>query len=72
MAVDLRNEKDPEVLRQAALLLEAENRRLTARVVELAQQLAVAQGKDRVALQLELQRLQGELAKKNQMLFGKS
>src|SRR5690606_21821030 len=47
-------------------------RRLTARVVELAQQLAVAQGKDRVALQLELQRLQGELAKKNQMLFGKS
>jgi transposase len=72
VAVDLHNEKDPEVLRQAALLLEAENRRLTARVVELAQQLAVAQGKDRVALQLELQRLQVELAKKNQMLFGKS
>jgi len=72
VAVDLRNEKDPEVLRQAALLLEAENRRLTARVIELVQQLAVAQGKDRVALQLELQRLQAELAKKNQMLFGKS
>lgn len=72
MAVDLHNEKDPEVLRQAALLLEAENRRLTARVIELVQQLAVAQGKDRVALQLELQRLQAELAKKNQMLFGKS
>jgi len=54
------------------LLLEAENRRLTARVVELAQQLAVAQGKDREALQLELERLQAELSKKNRMLFGKS
>jgi transposase len=72
VGIDLRREKDPEVLRQAALLLEAENRRLTERVLELAQQLLAAQGKDRVALQLELERLQAELSKKNKMLFGTS
>jgi transposase len=35
VSVDLERENDPEVLRQAALLLEAENRRLLARVMDL-------------------------------------
>jgi transposase len=70
--VDLEREQDPEILRQAARLLEAENRKLVARVVELTAALLQAQGKDRVALQLEIESLQAELAKKNRMLFGKS
>lgn len=72
MAIDLERENDPEVLRQAVALLESENRRLLARVMELTQQLLIAQGRDRVALQIEIEQLQGELEKKNRMLFGQS
>ncbi len=70
--VDLEREQDTEILRQAARLLEAENRRLVKRVMDLTTALLQAQGKDRVALQLEIESLQAELQKKNRMLFGKS
>lgn len=70
--VDLEREQDTEILRRAARLLEAENRRLVARVMELTTALLEAQGKDRAALQLEIESLQAELEKKNRMLFGKS
>jgi transposase len=72
VAIDFEQEKDPEVLRQAVALLEAENRRLVARVTELTRALLIAQGKDRVALQMEIESLQAELEKKNRMLFGQS
>jgi transposase len=72
VALDLERENDPEVLRQAVALLEAENRRLLARVTELTRQLLVAQGRDRVALQMEIEQLQADLEKKNRMLFGQS
>lgn len=72
MAIDLEHEKDPAVLRQAVALLEAENRRLLARVMELTKALLAAQGKDRIALQVELEGLQAQLEKKNRMLFGPS
>ena len=72
MAIDFEHEKDPEVLRQAVSLLEAENRRLVARVMELTRDLLAAQGRDRVALQMEIESLQAELEKKNRMLFGQS
>jgi len=70
--VDLEREQDTEILRQAARLLEAENRRLVQRVMELTTALLQAQGKDRALLQLEIEKLQAELEKKNKMLFGKS
>ncbi len=70
--VDLEREQDTEILRQAARLLEAENRRLVARVVELTTALLQAQGKDRALIQLELENLQAQLQKKSRMLFGKS
>jgi transposase len=70
--VRLVNEKDLEVLRQAALLLEAENRRLTQKVVELTRQLLEAKGESRILLQLKLEELERDLAKKNHMLFGRS
>ena len=55
------------------MLLESENQRLLARVSELTQQLAKAQGKDEIrALQLELEKLGTQLDKRNQMLFGAS
>lgn len=72
MSIDLKREDDPEVLRQAVALLEAENRRLVARVMELTRDLLAAQGRDRVALQMEIESLQAELEKKNRMLFGQS
>lgn len=72
VSIDLEREKDPEVLRQAALLLEAENRRLVAQVLDLTRALIAARGNDRVALQLEIEALQAQLEKRNKMLFGQS
>ena len=72
MSIDLERENDPEVLRQAAILLQAENRRLLARVMDLPRALLAAQGNDRVALQLEIQSLQTQLEKRNRMLFSPS
>lgn len=70
--VNLEHEKDIERLRKAALLLEAENRRLSAAVVELTRKLAMARGEDARLLQLRLQELEDQLAKRNAMLFGSS
>lgn len=68
----LSTEKDIELLRQAALLLEAENKRLAAEVVDLTRQLLVAQGKDKEQLQLRLIQLEQRLAAQNKKLFGES
>ena len=68
----LDREKDPEVLRQAAQLLERENQRLVAKVVELTRQLLAAQGKDATELQQRIAALEEELAKKNKALFAPS
>lgn len=70
--MDLSREKDIERLRKAALLLEAENRRLTTAVVKLTRQLATATGEDARLLQLRLEELEAQLAKRNAMLFGAS
>lgn len=70
--VRLREEKDVERLRQAALLLEAENRRLTTRLVELTRQLMTARGEDASALQLKLAELERQLAQARAELFGPS
>lgn len=72
MSFQLETEKDVERLRQAALLLEAENRRLVARVVELTRKLMSAQGKDAEELQLRLQELERQLAQRTGELFGRS
>lgn len=54
------------------MLLERENQRLTAKVVELTRQLLSAQGKDASELQLRLAALEEQLAKRNKMLFSPS
>lgn len=68
----LSEEQDIERLRQAALLLEAENKRLIEKVLELSRQLATAKGDDATALQLKLAELERQLALRNKALFGVS
>lgn len=71
--IDLATESRPEVLRQVALLQQQENTKLQRRIGELVARLAELEGKDvTAALQLELVRLQEQLARANQKLFGRS
>src|SRR5256712_2102549 len=70
--VELATETDLERLRQMALLLEAENARLHRRLVELTRALAQATGAAHAQLELELARLQEELAARSRALFGRS
>lgn len=65
-------ESDIEQLRRVARLLEAENRRLHQRLLELTKQLRTARGDDAVQLELELGRLQDQLSRLNQDIFGPS
>src|SRR2546428_10167792 len=55
-----------------ALLLEAENARLHRRLGELTRALAQATGATHAQLELELQRLQEQLAARTRALFGPS
>jgi transposase len=70
--VRLQTERDVERLRQAALLLEAENRRLTSRVLELTRQLLTARGEAAEVLQLRLAELERQLAQARDALYGPS
>lgn len=68
----IESEKDIELLRQAALLLQSENQRLTAQLVDLTKELLVAQGKDKQELQLRLALIEQQLAAQNKKIFGDS
>jgi len=70
----LEDEKDPEILRKAAIILEGENKRLLAMVLDLQRKLLEAQGKgdDQAQLRLRLAELEQQLAMRNKMLFGQS
>ncbi|CAM4327738.1 IS66 family transposase [Corallococcus sp. ZKHCc1 1396] len=70
--VRLTTERDVERLRQAALLLEAENRRLTSRVLELTRQLLTAKGEAAEVLQLRLVELERQLSQARDSLYGPS
>jgi len=77
---ELRTEQDPEKLRAAAVellrrtkLLEAENQVLLGRIAELTRELATATNRDRqLALNLEIRKLNEQLAERNRELFGSS
>jgi len=71
--IDLASESRPEVLRQVALLQQQENQKLLRRITELVARLAALEGQDATAaLQLELMRLEEQLAQARQKLFGRS
>ena len=65
-------EKDLETVRQAALLLEAENRKLVAKNLELQTELLKLEGLGVEQLALRLAELEQQLATRNKMLFGPS
>jgi len=70
--VTLDNEKDAEVLRQAAKLLLEENQRLVAKTVALQRENLRLKGLSPDQLQQKIQQLEQQLAQRNQMLFGRS
>jgi transposase len=72
VALRLGDEKDIEVLRQAALILERENQRLVERTVDLTRRLLAAEGRDPAELQMEIARLEAQLAAARKRLFGAS
>jgi transposase len=63
---------DIETVRKAALLLQAENQRLTREVARLLRELHELKGGDPEQLVLQLAGLQEQLAKLQQKVFGKS
>ena len=68
----IETETDIEQLRRVARLLDAENSRLHKRLIELTRALRTATGKDSVQLELELGRLQDQLSRLNQDIYGAS
>jgi len=64
-------EKDLETVRQAALLLEAENKKLVAKNLELHRELLKAKGLGAEQLELKIAELELQLAQRNKALFGK-
>ena len=68
----IENEQRPDVLRQIALLLDQENRRLHERLKKLTVQHAKLAGTDAAALQQELDHIQELLAQREQTIFGES
>jgi len=62
--------RDPERLHQAAALLEAENKRLIEKNLELQARVDALQGKDPATLQMRIAELEQQLSVRNQALFG--
>jgi len=62
--------RDPERLHQAAALLEAENKRLIKKNLELQARVDALQGKDPATLQMRIAELEQQLSVRNQALFG--
>src|SRR5262245_34964811 len=70
--IRLDQENDITILRQAALELERENQRLIAKIVELTRELERLKGKDPGPLRRQIEKLEQQLAQRNQRLFGDS
>ncbi len=66
----LEHEKDPEILRKAAILLEQENKRLVQKIVELTRELVALKGGGAEQIKLRIAELERQLAVRNRMLFG--
>lgn len=70
--IDLSHERDLEIVRQVALLLDHENARLHKRLVELTAENARLRGAENAQLALEIQALQEQLAARTRELFSPS
>ena len=69
--LDLRREKDIEILRQAAVILEHENERLHGKITSLMTEISLLRDEDPTKLQLRLMELKELVEKRNRALFGK-
>ncbi len=67
----LDQEKDPKILHQVIELLENHNRALTEQIKKLLEELAAAKG-DSTFQQMQLMKLERQLAKMTKLVFGKS
>ena len=72
MAIDLETEQSLFVLREVAVLLERENRKLHERIARLVEELAKLKCGGAQAVQLELESLRELLQRREQALFGAS
>lgn len=70
--VRIASEKDPEILRQTALLLAAENERLAKRLAAAIAELATLKGHTSEQLQFQIAELEAELARIRAKMFGSS
>ena len=68
--LDIDKETNPEVLRQAAKMALADNKRLVQRIVTLTEEVAQLRGQQGNEVQLELNRLQEQLAELRTELYG--
>jgi transposase len=68
----IETERDIDVLRQMARLLDRENERLLARVTTLRREIADLKGEGQEAVQQELEELRALLAQRERSLFGDS
>jgi hypothetical protein len=62
--------RDPERLHQAATLLEAENKKLIEKNLQLQARIDALQGRDPATLQMRIAELEQQLSVRNQALFG--
>ncbi|MEZ4393205.1 MAG: hypothetical protein R3A48_19140 [Polyangiales bacterium] len=72
LVVVLEHETNLETLRDAAKLLERENRKLLEKVLSLQSRVAELEGKAPADLQQRLALLETQLAQRNKMIFGAS
>lgn len=70
--IQIETEKRPDILRQVAILLDRENRRLYERNRNLTIRNAELEGADAAAIQLEIEQLQELLAQRERTIFGES
>lgn len=68
--MNIAREKDVERLRQAALILERENDKLTKRLLQTEKELLALKGQAPETLQLRLEAIEAQLAQRNKALFG--
>ena len=64
------DEKDPNILRQAAILLVRENQKLAKKIIELTAELLALKGGNSEQTKLRIAELERQIALKNHMLFG--
>lgn len=70
--IEIEREQDTEVLRQVAILLDRENRRLHERLHKLVAENARLKGAEAATLQLEIDQLKELLAQRERRIFGPS